>query len=184
MSTNFFSQNSGKFSVPSIQDHPLPFPSNSHPFKTGHFPSYLNPENETGTPKFEILYFSSQNSVLPGNFLLGTLYFLENGLGWSCIFQKKAILCKKFFVQYWISWKVLDFSSFSRPFMNFRVVLSSPVPSQIFPEFSSSTRPDISSLVTVSSNTVQSRPDQNKTGNTDLYNELLGFVRLPLYCVG
>ena len=49
------------------------------------------------------------------------------------LFKKK--LCKKFLVQYRILRKVLDFISFQDHSRISRVVLSSPVPSQIFPDF-------------------------------------------------
>ena len=42
--------------------------------KTGHFPFRLSPENESGIPEIEILYFNSRNSrnsILVGNFLIG-----------------------------------------------------------------------------------------------------------------
>ena len=53
------------------------------------------------------------------------------------------------FVQYWISRKVLYFCSFQDHLRISWVVLSSPFPSQIFPELSRATRPDICSLVPV-----------------------------------
>ena len=53
-------------------------------------------------------------------------------------------------VQYQLSRKVLDFSSFQAIHDFSWVVLSSPVLSQIFPEFTRATVPDICSLITVS----------------------------------
>ena len=70
-----FQEKSGKFLVPNIQEHPLPSTVSVPPFGTGHFPSRLSPENETGIPEFEIWYFysrNSRNSELLRNFLLGT----------------------------------------------------------------------------------------------------------------
>ena len=54
---NFFPKKCGKFPIPSIQDQPLPIPSNSHPFKTGHFPSRLSPENEWEFPNLKFCIF-------------------------------------------------------------------------------------------------------------------------------
>ena len=73
--TGFFLEKSGKFPIPSIREHPLPGPVSVPPFGTGHFPSRLSPENETGIPEFEIsgkFGKNFRNSVLDGNFLLGT----------------------------------------------------------------------------------------------------------------
>ena len=60
--TGFFQEKFRKFPVPSIQEHPLPGTISVLPFGSGHFPSRLSPENETGIPEFEILYFNSRNS--------------------------------------------------------------------------------------------------------------------------
>ena len=51
----FFPRKSGKFPVQSIRNQPLPVPSISCPFKTGHFPSCLSTKNATGILEFEIL---------------------------------------------------------------------------------------------------------------------------------
>ena len=74
LGTGFFPQKSEKFPIPSIQEHPLPGPVSIPPFGTGHFPSRLSPENETGIPEFESpgkFGKNSQNSVLDGKFPVG-----------------------------------------------------------------------------------------------------------------
>ena len=60
--------------VPSIREHPLHGPVSVPRFRTGHFPSHLSPENETGIPEFEIsgkFGKNSRNSVLDGKFPVG-----------------------------------------------------------------------------------------------------------------
>ena len=72
--TGFFPEKYRKFPIPSIWEHPLTGTVSVPPFGTGHFPSRLSPKNETGIPKFEIMYFNSrhsQNSVLLWNLLVG-----------------------------------------------------------------------------------------------------------------
>ena len=54
--TGFFPEKSGKFPVPSIWEHPLPGPVSVPPFGTGHFPSCLSPQKETGIPKACMFY--------------------------------------------------------------------------------------------------------------------------------
>ena len=70
----FFPEKSGKFSVPGIQEYPLPGPVPAPPLGTGHFPFRLSRENETGIPELEILYLNSRNSrnsVLDRKFPVG-----------------------------------------------------------------------------------------------------------------
>ena len=76
------------------------------------------------------------------------IFSVSNGTKFPKFFLN-TILCKKFLVQYWILRKFLDFSSFQDHSRISLVLLSSPVPSRIFPELSLATRPDISSLVPV-----------------------------------
>ena len=63
LGTKFFHEKCRKFSVLSIHDQPLLFPSNSQLFKTTHFPSRLSPKNETGIPKFNFLIPSTHHEA-------------------------------------------------------------------------------------------------------------------------
>ena len=58
----------------------IPGPVSVPPFGTGQFPSCLSPENETGTPEFEISGKIPKIQYWTGNFLLGTeiCYFFSD----------------------------------------------------------------------------------------------------------
>ena len=68
---------------------------------------------------------------LPGTISVPTL-FEKKMVSVGIVFKKN---CRKFLVQYWISRKVLDFSSSQDHSRISRMVLCSPVPSLIFPKF-------------------------------------------------
>ena len=97
-----FSWKLRKITVPSIQDQPLPIPSNSWAFKTTHFRPVLVPNMKPEFPNLNyICKFKTfpRNQYWTGNFLLGTeiCYIKQN--------QTKPVN-KKILACYWIMKKI------------------------------------------------------------------------------